>query len=374
MSGKCIRLFVIVFVILISSCGTKRVTPITGRTYRVAEGKFSDEQMLQFSQRYYGEIISDLGGESHDTQKKSMVKKVANKLIRVTTDYMRKNGYANELKYFDWDVHLVPAPGQINAICMPGGKILVYEGILPITKNEAGLAAVLGHEIGHAIAHHAAQKNTQIAIKQMWQQLGSLGMRVLGQVSGEDQAVVGDVINQSVSLSDDVMKFFELKYSRKHEHEADHIGMILMAMAGYDPHEAPKVWSRMTQYAGDFTNRTLSTHPSNAKRQRWMEQKWMDEAMSYYNNKGKRTPGQTASQNTTNKKRTSAISYKGTTYIVNVSQLNVRSAPSASNSKVIGTLSSGQTVKVNSIDNGWATIVYNGQTCYVKANYLQVNK
>jgi hypothetical protein len=69
MSGKCIRLFVIVFVILISSCGTKRVTPITGRTYRVAEGKFSDEQMLQFSQRYYGEIISDLGGESHDTQK-----------------------------------------------------------------------------------------------------------------------------------------------------------------------------------------------------------------------------------------------------------------------------------------------------------------
>jgi len=303
-----------------------------------------------------------------------MVKKVANKLIRVTTDYMRKNGYANELKYFDWDVHLVPAPGQINAICMPGGKILVYEGILPITKNEAGLAAVLGHEIGHAIAHHAAQKNTQIAIKQMWQQLGSLGMRVLGQVSGEDQAVVGDVINQSVSLSDDVMKFFELKYSRKHEHEADHIGMILMAMAGYDPHEAPKVWSRMTQYAGDFTNRTLSTHPSNAKRQRWMEQKWMDEAMSYYNNKGKRTPGQTASQNTTNKKRTSAISYKGTTYIVNVSQLNVRSAPSASNSKVIGTLSSGQTVKVNSIDNGWATIVYNGQTCYVKANYLQVNK
>jgi predicted Zn-dependent protease len=368
-------LWILTAITLFASCGTKRVTPITGRTYRIAEGAFSDAKMLQGAKTfYYGTYIPQMGGDSRDKQKTAMVKNVANKLIRVTTDYLRNNGYADELKYYEWDVHLVPAPGQINATCMAGGKILVFEDILPIAKNEAGLAAILGHEIGHAIAHHVAQRNTQQAKKGVGQMLGAIGLSILGEVTGGGEAEVGEVINQTVDLSNEVMEFFEMKYSRKHEHEADHIGMILMAMAGYDPHEAPKVWTRMTEYTGDFTNRILSTHPSNAKRQRWMEQKWMDEAMSYYNNRGGRRSNQVVSQNTTSHKKSEQASSKGTTYTVKVSKLNVRSAPSATNSRIVGSLSSGQTVKVSSINNGWATIIYNGKTCYVKADYLRVSR
>lgn len=365
----------LVSVILCVSCGTKRVTPITGRTYRIAEGAFSDAKMLQASKSfYYDTYIPQMGGDSRDIKKTAMVKKVANKLIRVTTDYLRNNGYADELKYYEWDVHLVPAPGQINATCMAGGKILVFEGILPIAENEAGLAAILGHEIGHAIAHHVAQRNTQQAKKGIGQMFGAIGLSILGKTTGGSEAEVGEAINQTVDLSNEIMQFFEMKYSRKHEHEADHIGMILMAMAGYDPHEAPKVWTRMTEYAGDFTNRILSTHPSNAKRQRWMEQKWMDEAMSYYKNKDGKQSNQFVGQNTVSHNRSELVSANEKNYIVKVSKLNIRSAPSTSNSRIVGSLSNGQTIKVSNIKNGWAAIKYNNRTCYVKADYLQVYK
>ena len=133
---------------------------------------FSDAQMLQASKSVYGEYISQCGGDSRDRQKTAMVKRVANNLIAVTNDYLRKNGYVNELKNFEWDVHLVPAPGQVNATCMAGGKILVFEGILPIAQNDAGLAAILGHEIGHAIGHHIAEQLTKQKKKQIGQMLG----------------------------------------------------------------------------------------------------------------------------------------------------------------------------------------------------------
>jgi predicted Zn-dependent protease len=162
------------------------------------------------------------------------------------------------------------------------------------------------------------------------------------------------------------MKYFEMKYSRKHEHEADHIGMILMAMAGYDPHEAPMVWHRMTEMFGDNTIRILSTHPSNAKRQRWMEKKWMDEAMRYYNASHGRNHN--TKRNDTNKESIDIVN--PTEYKVRSTKLNVRSNPSISNSQIVGSLSSGQIVKVYSITNGWATIMYNGKTCYVKSDYL----
>ena len=245
-------------------------------------------------------------------------------------------------------------------------KILVFEGILPIAQNEAGLAAVLGHEIGHAIAHHSAQSATQESKKKIGQMFGALGLTILGDKMGASGEVTEELIKNTTNLSNNVMKFFEMKYSRKHEHEADHIGMVLMALAGYDPHEAPKFWERMTQYTGDFTNRLLSTHPSNAKRQRWMEQKWMGEALSYYNHG--ETPKaivqmskydtpkpivQTHQSNNpkpivqTQQKISEASTEltqisetnKSNTYMVKILKLSVRSAPSTSQSQIVGTLS-----------------------------------
>ncbi len=389
----------LILTLILMSCGTKRIVPITGRTYRIGEGLYSDKQMLQGSNSfYYSQYIPQMGGDSRDEVKTAMVKKVAEKLIRVTTEYMRNNGYADELKYYEWDVHLVPAPGQINATCMAGGKILVFESILPIAQNEAGLAAVLGHEIGHAIAHHSAQSATQESKKKIGQILGALGLTILGDNLGANRETTEELIKNTTDLSNDVMKLFEMKYSRKHEHEADHIGMVLMALAGYDPHEAPKFWERMTKYTGDFTNRLLSTHPSNAKRQRWMEQKWMDEALSYY--KHSDTPkaiAQAKKDNTSipilktkqsnNPKpivQTKQDIYEAptelvqnnkngesNTYMVKIWKLSVRSAPSISKSQVVGTLSSGQIIKVKNIKNGWATIDFNGKISYVKADFLK---
>ena len=201
--------------------------------------------------------------------------------------------------------------------------------------------------------------------------LGAAGIGILGSLTGGSDEEVGQVISQGIDLSNDIMEYFEMKYSRKHEHEADHIGMILMAMAGYDPHEAPMVWVRMTQAFGDNTNRILSTHPSNAKRQRWMETKWMDEAMSYYNKRTGRNVSQNRNQRISNVGRNSNATNETGTYVVQASKLNVRSSPSASNSKVVGTLLSGQIVKVKAIKNGWATIDYKEKNCYVKADYLK---
>lgn len=364
MKIKSLKILIVFSVtLLLVSCGTKRVVPITGREYRVAEGAFSDPQMLQMSKSVYGQYILESGGDSRDRQKTAMVKSVADRLIKVTNDYLRKNGYANELQYYEWDVHLVPAPGQVNATCMAGGKILVFEEILPIAQNDAGLAAILGHEIGHAIGHHIAEQLTKEKKKQIGQVLGSAGIGILGSLTRGSQDEVGQVINQGVDLSNQVMQYFEMKYSRKHEHEADHIGMILMAMAGYDPHEAPKVWTRMTQNYGDNTNRILSTHPSNAKRQRWMETKWMSEAMRYYNQSKERYTNLYVKQNNN-------VGKQSTTYVVNTQKLNVRSA-SSSKSKVIGSLFRGQIVKVKNIQNGWAIINFKGMKGYVRIDYLK---
>lgn len=190
---KVVTIFFVTFILM--SCGTKRVVPITGRTYRIGEGLFSDQKMLQSSNSfYYSKYIPEMGGDSHDEEKTAMVKKVAENLIRATTEYMRNNGYADELKFYEWDVHLVPAPGQINATCMAGGKILVFEGILPIAQNEAGLAAVLGHEIGHAIAHHSAQSATQESKKKIGQMIGAVGLSILGDKFGAGGDLTGELI------------------------------------------------------------------------------------------------------------------------------------------------------------------------------------
>jgi predicted Zn-dependent protease len=156
---------------------------------------------------------------------------------------------------------------------MPGGKIVVYEGILPVTQDEASLAIVLGHEVAHAVAKHSAEQMSQQYKQQMGLQIGSAiaGMLGMGQ---NTQSIVQAIAEQGFN-------FKNLSYSRSHENEADHMGLIFAAMAGYDPQVATTFWQRMAASSTNQTAEFLSDHPSDATRIQNI-QKWMPEALKYY--------------------------------------------------------------------------------------------
>ena len=170
-----------------------------------------------------------------------MVQRVGQKLANAVTTYLSQNGYANEVKNYAWEFNLVQS-NSVNAFCMPGGKIVVYEGMLAVTQDEASLAIVLGHEIAHAVAKHSAeqmskQKNQSI--------LTSLGASILAVKAGQEAA------NMATSLASTGLTFLNAHYSRDNESEADHMGLIFAAMAGYDPNTAISFWKRMSQASAE---------------------------------------------------------------------------------------------------------------------------
>jgi metalloendopeptidase OMA1, mitochondrial len=196
------------------------------------------------------------------------VQQITRRLERATADpdFLRAVGLAEPPK-FDWDVRLVRSQ-EVNAFCLPGGKMVVYTAILPVAKTHAGLATVMGHEISHALAHHGAERmaQTQIANILMSGAAGSLS-----DMDPQQQQQVMQVLNAGA-------QFGILKYSRKHESEADHMGLFLMAAAGYDPHATIAFWERMqaATKGGGGTPEFMSTHPSHETRIRdlttWLTQ------------------------------------------------------------------------------------------------------
>ena len=188
----------------------------------------------------------------------------ANKVVNVGTKiknaaekWLDANGYKGYLKDYQWEYKLVENK-QVNAWCMPGGKIVVYSGILPITKDEAGLATVLGHEVSHALANHGQQRMSAGLL----QQLGGAGVAVAtGGKSAETQQLAMTAYGAATEIGG------MLPFSRSHETEADQIGLTLMAIAGYNPEEAVVFWSRMSKASGGGAPpEFLSTHPSDATR------------------------------------------------------------------------------------------------------------
>lgn len=279
-------LLALVLTMTLFSCGTTSTVPITGRKHSLS---VSDSQVLALSNQEYTKYMSTAKLSTNAAQT-AMVKRVGQRLANAVENYLKNNGYANEVNNFQWEFNLVQND-EVNAFCMPGGKIVVYTGLLPVTKNETALAIVLGHEIAHAVAKHSAEQMS----KQYRQQVAtSIGGAVLNQVS----AGAGDVASNIASTA---FSFANAKYSRANESEADHMGLIFAAMAGYDPNEAVTFWTRManansgTQQAG--LQSWLSDHPSDEKRVRDIKG-WLPEALKYYHPSTTKTTTKTTTTKT----------------------------------------------------------------------------
>jgi predicted Zn-dependent protease len=205
-----------------------------------------------------------------------MVRRVGSRLVSAINKYYSTKGLANELEGYKWEYNLVDAK-DVNAWAMPGGKIVVYTGLLPVTQNEAALAVVLGHEITHALAHHGNER--------MSQQMVAQGIGVVGGVLTSGNQQVSNIFNNIYGPGAQVGVL--LPNSRKQELEADHYGLIFTAMAGYNPREAIPLWERMKSMSeGNRPPEFLSTHPAEDTRIQKL-QEMMPEALKYYKPMGK---------------------------------------------------------------------------------------
>lgn len=200
-----------------------------------------------------------------------MVKRVGTRIAQAITEYYTKENKASILNGYKWEFNLVDSK-DVNAWCMPGGKVVVYTGILPVTQNEAGLAVVMGHEIAHAIAQHGNER--------MSQELLAQGLGTVGSVLTSGNSTVNNIFNTVYAPGAQVGVL--LPNSRKQELEADHFGLIFAAMAGYNPNEAAPFWQRMASISsGQKPPEFLSTHPSDETRIQKVKL-YAEEAMKYY--------------------------------------------------------------------------------------------
>jgi predicted Zn-dependent protease len=235
---------------LIYACSTN---PFTGKS---ALAIVPNSQILPSAFQQYGQFLSENKVISGTADAKR-VENVGNKIRVAAEKWLNANGYQSYLSDYQWEYKLVESK-EINAWCMPGGKIVVYSGILPITKDDAGLATVLGHEVSHALANHGQQRMSA----GMLQQLGAVGVgAAVGGKSEQTQQLAMTAYGAATELGG------MLPFSRKHETEADQIGLLLMAIAGYNPDQAITFWERMSaKGGGQAPPEFLSTHPSDATR------------------------------------------------------------------------------------------------------------
>lgn len=278
---------------LLVSCGTTKTVPITGRQQSLM---VSDGDVLSLSTQQYQEFMKTAKLSTNATNT-AMVKRVGQNLATAVTNYLNANGMSADVQNFKWTFNLVENK-EANAWCMPGGLICVYEGILPLTQDEPSLAIVLGHEIAHAVARHSAeQMSTQIK-QQYGMQIGAAVLGGIG-VGANTSSIIQAIAAQGFN-------FKNLSYSRNHESEADHMGLIFAAMAGYDPQAAVSFWQRMAAASNNNKSEFLSDHPSDATRIKQI-QGWMPEALKYYKGSGTTTSKSSTTKSSTSKKSTKTL-------------------------------------------------------------------
>lgn len=235
--------------LLFTACAT---VPITGRKQM---NLVSNSEVLASSLTQYQTYMSK-ATPIRGTQAAAMVERVGKKIAAATESYLRQNGMESELKNYNWEFNLVK-DDNANAFCMPGGKIVVYEGLLKYVKTDDDLAVVMGHEVAHAVAKHSNERMSQ----QMLAQYGGTALGIaLGGSSQATQAIASQVYGLGAQYG--VM----LPFSRKHEKEADYMGLVLMSIAGYNPQASTQFWQRMSEGGSNATPEFMSTHPSDATR------------------------------------------------------------------------------------------------------------
>jgi len=258
-------LFLLAALVVLEACAR---VPITGRRQLnlVSEG-----EMMSMANTEYGSFLQENRPMAASDANVVRVRNIGSKLAQAATTFLNENKASDRIAGFEWEFNVVNDP-TVNAWCMPGGKVVVYTGILPVTQDDAGLAVVMGHEIAHAIARHGNERMSQgLAL-----QGAGMTLEVFTQ---QKPSVAGDLFLQSFGIGSQLGM---LAYSRKHETEADKMGLVFMAMAGYDPREAPKFWERMSAGSGGGAPpELLSTHPSDETRVRDLEA-YMPEALKYY--------------------------------------------------------------------------------------------
>lgn len=255
--------FYVLTILLVVSCSN---VMITGRRQLLL---LSDSEVLSMSAVAYRQFIDSVPA-SRNVEATEMVKRVGNNIANAVENYMRLNNLESEIKNLAWEFNLV-ADSTVNAFCMPGGKVVFFEGILPYTQNESGLAVVMGHEIAHAVAKHSNERMSQQLLAQYGAMLTDI---LLSNRSETTRSVVNTVYGIGATVG------VILPYSRKHEYEADRLGAIFMAMAGYDPNEAVLFWQRMAASNSRGAIDFLSTHPSDERRFAKLKQV-VPEAMKY---------------------------------------------------------------------------------------------
>ena len=255
---------VMVILFVLHACAS---VPITGRNQL---SMISSGEINSYSAVEYEKVIDESKLSTNNSQVQ-LVKSVGNRIKTAVETYMNDNGYASSLDGFNWEFNLIEADETVNAWAMPGGKVAFYSGIMPICQDEKGVAVVMGHEVAHAIANHGRERMSQGLVLQF-------GMNSLSSAMGEDPSMTEQIFLQSVGVGSQLGM---LKYGRTHESEADRIGLIFMAIAGYDPREAPLFWERMKS-GGSQPPEWLSTHPSHETRISDLNAA-MDEALGYYN-------------------------------------------------------------------------------------------
>jgi predicted Zn-dependent protease len=262
------KLVLVTSLALLAGCTT---VPITGRR---TLSLVPDSEMNALAVTQYKETLgtAKLSTNAADV---AMVRRVGQRIQAAVEKYFRDQGQSSQLEGYQWEFNLIDDPKTVNAWCMPGGKVAVYSGILPLTRDETGLAVVMGHEISHAVAKHGSERMSD-------QMVAQLGTAALSTALTKNPAATNNLFMNAIGAGAQVgSQVVMLKFSRNQESEADHLGLIFMAMAGYNPDQALPFWQRMAAQSQNTTPEFLSDHPADATRIADI-QRLLPEAQKYY--------------------------------------------------------------------------------------------